>query len=219
MVEIAASILNMSSENTIQTLYNLEASGIQYFHIDVMDGKFVKNNTKQKMLEYCEYLNHISNLPLDVHLMVKDVEKFLAEFSVFNPNIITFHLEAAKDKEEILKWINQIKQNHVKVGIALKPNTNIKEIEEFLPFLHLVLVMTVEPGEGGQPLLSNTLERIKSLAEYRKKNQLEFMIEADGGIKLENCEQVKQAGADILVSGTGILKSESFSQAVKALRK
>ena len=93
MVEISASLLSLKSENTIQTLYNLETAKIDYFHIDVMDGEFVENNTVSKMTEYCEYLSSISNLPLDVHLMVKDVPSYISSFLVFEPNIITFHLE------------------------------------------------------------------------------------------------------------------------------
>ena len=103
MVEVSVSILNVKDDKAIQTLYNLETSGISYFHIDVMDGKFVKNDTTNKMLEFSEYLNQISNLPLDVHLMVEDVESYIKSFAIFDQNIITFHLETAKNKEEVFK--------------------------------------------------------------------------------------------------------------------
>lgn len=103
MVEVSASILNIENENAIQTLYNLETAKIDYFHIDVMDGEFVQNDTTSKMVEYCEYLNSISNLPLDVHLMVKDVESYISSFMIFEPNIITFHLEVAeKDRKSVV---------------------------------------------------------------------------------------------------------------------
>ena len=163
MVEVSVSILNVKDDKAIQTLYNLETSGINYFHIDVMDGKFVKNDTTNKMLEFSEYLNQISNLPLDVHLMVEDVESYIKSFAIFDPNIITFHLEAGKSKKEILKWIKILNENNIRVGISIKPNTKVEEIYEYLPFVHLVLVMTVEPGEGGQKLLPNTIEKIKEL--------------------------------------------------------
>lgn len=181
MVEVSASILSVKGEKTIQTLYDLETAGINYFHIDVMDSKFVKNSTIDKMLEYCEYLNSISNLPLDVHLMVEDVKSYINSFLVFEPNIITFHLEAAKNEQEIMEWINYIKQNNTKVGIAIKPETKIEEIYKYLPYIHMVLVMTVEPGEGGQKLIESTISKIKELHTYIEENNLEVDIEADGG--------------------------------------
>lgn len=218
MVEVSVSILNVKNENAIQTLYNLETSGINYFHIDVMDGEFVKNNTTNKMLEYSEYLNQISNLPLDVHLMVKDVENYIKSFEIFEPNIITFHLEAAKDREQVFKWIKMIKKNNIRVGISIKPNTKIEEIYEYLPFIHLVLVMTVEPGEGGQQLLLETLEKIKQLKKYIDENNLEVDIEADGGINTENAETVKEAGTNILVSGSAIINAENYNEIVSKFK-
>ena len=219
MVEVSASILSLDSKNVIQTLYNLETAGINYFHIDVMDGKFVKNNTTDKMLEYCEYLNSISNLPLDVHLMVEDVKAYIKSFLVFEPNIITIHLEAAKDKEQLKEWIDFIKENNTKVGISIKPNTKIEEIYEFLPYIHLVLVMTVEPGEGGQTLIPETIQKTAELNQYRERNKLEFDIEVDGGINTENVHLLKEAGADMIVSGSAIVKSENFKEVVEELKR
>ncbi len=218
MVEISASILSVKNEDAIKTLYNLETAGIDYFHIDVMDGKFVEENTSDRMIEYCEYLNSISNLLLDVHLMVDDVKSYINSFLVFEPNIITFHLEAGKNKEEIMEWIKIIKENNTKVGISIKPDTNVKEIYDYLPFIHMVLVMTVEPGKGGQKLLPKTIEKIKKLSEYIQKNNLEVDIEADGGINTENVNLVKEAGANIIVSGTAITASNNFTETVKNLR-
>lgn len=219
MVEISASILSIKNEEAIKTLYNLETAGIDYFHIDVMDGKFVEETTADRMIEYCEYLNSISNLPLDVHLMVDDVKSYINSFLVFEPNVITFHLEAGKNKEEIMEWIKIIKENNTKVGISIKPDTNIEEIYEYLPFVHMVLVMTVEPGKGGQKLLPETIEKIRKLDRYVKENNLEIDIEADGGINAENVRLVKEAGANIIVSGTAITTSENFKETVEKLKK
>lgn len=219
MVEVSASILNIKSDEAIKTLYNLEAARINYFHIDVMDGEFVKNNTVSKMLEYCEYLSQISVLPLDVHLMVKDVKSYINSFLVFEPNIITFHLEAAKNKDEIMEWIQLLKENNIKVGISVKPNTNIEEIYEYLPFIHMVLVMTVEPGEGGQELITDTIPKVKKLKEYIDENGLEVYIEVDGGINEENVQQLKDAGANIIVAGSAIINSENFKETVNKLKK
>lgn len=219
MVEISASLLSLKSENTIQTLYNLETAKIDYFHIDVMDGEFVENNTVSKMTQYCEYLSSISNLPLDVHLMVKDVPSYISSFLVFEPNIITFHLEAAKDKEQAMEWIKLIKENNVRVGISVKPDTKIEEVAEFLPFVHLVLVMTVEPGKGGQKLIPETLDKIRRLNQYRNENNLDFDIEADGGINLETMPSVKEVGVDIAVVGSAIIKTEDYKETIKLLKE
>lgn len=219
MVEVSVSILNVKDDKAIQTFYNLETSGINYFHIDVMDGKFVKNDTTNKMLEFSEYLNQISNLPLDVHLMVEDVESYIKSFAIFNPNIITFHLEAGKNREEIFKWIKLLNENNIRVGISIKPNTNLEETYEYLPFVHLVLVMTVEPGEGGQKLLTNTIKKIKELKRYIDENNLEVDIEADGGINTENANIVKEAGANMLVSGSAIINAEDYKEVVDKLKQ
>ena len=219
MVEVSVSILNVKDDKAIQTLYNLETSGINYFHIDVMDGKFVKNDTTNKMLEFSEYLNQISNLPLDVHLMVEDVESYIKSFAIFDPNIITFHLEAGKSKKEILKWIKILNENNIRVGISIKPNTKVEEIYEYLPFVHLVLIMTVEPGEGGQKLLPNTIQKIKEIKKYIDENNLEVDIEADGGINIENAEIVKEAGANILVSGSAIINATDYKEVVNKLKE
>ena len=166
MVEISASVLGLKETNAIKQLYDLEVSGIDYFHIDVMDGEFVKNNTVDRMVEYCEYLNSISLLPLDVHLMVKDIKKFVNKFIVFEPNNITFHLEACKDENEVKELIKYIKNNNCKVGISISPRTNIEEIYKYLPYIHNCLVMTVEPGEGGQALIPETIDKINKLYKY-----------------------------------------------------
>lgn len=217
-MEISTSILNVKKENCIQTFYNLETAGTDYFHIDVMDGEFVENNTIELMTEYTEYLNSITRVPLDVHLMVKDVMSFIKSFIIFEPRVITVHYESAKNKEELMKWINYIKENNSKVGISIKPNTNIEEIYDILPFIHTVLVMTVEPGKGGQKLIPETIEKIKSLRSYIDNNNLEVDIEADGGINLDNIKEIKEAGVDIAVAGTCIIDSDNFKETINMLK-
>lgn len=217
-MEISTSILSVEKEKCIQTFYNLETAGTDYFHIDVMDGKFVENNTVEVMTEYCEYLNSITNLPLDVHLMVEDVMSYIKSFLVFEPRNITIHYEAAKNKEELHKWIQYIKDNNSKVGISIKPDTDIKEIFEFLPFIHTVLVMTVEPGKGGQELISETIDKIRQLRQYIDDNNFSVDIEADGGINLENIDKIKEAGCDIVVAGTCIINSKNYKETIEKLR-
>ena len=217
-MEISTSILSVEREKCIQTFYNLETAGTDYFHIDVMDGKFVENNTVELMTEYCEYLNSITNLPLDVHLMVKDVMLYIKNFLAFEPRNITIHYESTKNKEKLQVWIKYIKDNNSKVGISIKPNTDIKEIFEFLPFIHTVLVMTVEPGKGGQELIPETINKIKQLREYIDENNLSVDIEADGGINLSNIDKIKEAGCDIVVAGTCIINSNNYKETIEKLR-
>ena len=218
MVEISTSLLSAKKEKIIDTIYDLEKAKTDYFHIDVMDGEFVKNKTHDTMLEYCEYLDHISKVPLDVHLMVKDVRNYVDSYAIFNPNIITFHYEACKDKDEVMSIIKYIKEKGRRVGISIKPNTRIEEIYEFLPYIHLVLIMTVEPGEGGQAIIPETIEKITKLRNYRDSKKLDFDIEADGGIKVENSQDIIKSGVDILVAGTAILSSKDYAETIRNLK-
>ena len=218
MVEISTSILSVLKGEESKTFFALEKAKTDYFHIDVMDGKFVEKNTYKKMFEYASYIKRISNLPLDVHLMVEDVETAIDEFSCLEPNIITFHYEACKNKEEVNKYINIIRGYNSRVGISIKPETKVEEIFEFLPYIHNVLVMTVEPGKGGQTLLSDMVEKIKILRKYIDENNLEINIEADGGINLTTAPKVKEAGADILVAGTAILVAKDYKVIIDELR-
>ncbi len=219
MVEISASILNLEEDNIIKKLYDLEAAKINYFHIDVMDGIFVENNTAKKMKEYCEYLNNISNLPIDVHLMVTDVKEYVDEFLVFKPNIITFHIEAVSDKVKLKNIIEYIKENNTRVGIAIKPDTKIDEIFNVLKYIHQVLIMTVEPGKGGQNLIPQTLEKVKALKEFIRKENIDIDIEVDGGINEKTAREAKKAGANVLVAGTAITKAEDYKKIVEELKR
>ena len=219
MVEISTSILSVKKGEENKTIFALETGKTDYFHIDVMDGKFVKKNTYDRMFEYSSYIKRISNLPLDVHLMVEDVKEAVDDFLVVEPNIITFHLEACKDKQEVFNIIKYIKENNCKVGIAIKPTTKIEDVYEFLPYIHMCLVMTVEPGKGGQTLIKDTIEKIKQLKIYIDENNIEIDIEADGGINLATVESVKKAGANILVSGTAILMAKDYKVIIDELRK
>ena len=218
MVEISTSLLSANKDGIIDTIFELEKAKTDYFHVDVMDGEFVKNNTHDLMLEYGEYLSHVTRVPLDIHLMVKDVKNYVDSYKIFNPNIITFHYEACKNSEQIRENINFIKSKVRRVGISIKPETDVEKIFEFLPFVHLVLVMTVEPGKGGQELLPETIRKIEKLSSYREEHNLDFDIEADGGINVENAQEIIDAGADILVAGTAILNSNDYAETIKKLR-
>lgn len=171
------------------------------------------------MNKYSNILKQITTLPLDVHLMVEDVETYVKLYTTLEPNIITFHYEAVKDKEKICDIIKQIRDNNCQVGMAIKPETSIKDIYEFLPYLNLVLVMTVEPGKGGQSLIPQTLEKVKALNEFIKKENIDIDIEVDGGINEKTAKEAKKAGANILVAGTAITRAEDYKKIVEELKK
>lgn len=219
VVEVSTSILTVEKGNEAETFFALEKAKTDYFHIDVMDGKFVEKDTYQKMQEYGSYIKRISNLPIDVHLMVKDVKNAIEDFSAIEPNIITFHLEACKNKEEVMENIQRIKDVGAKVGISVKPNTPIEEVYEYLPYIHMCLVMTVEPGKGGQTLITDMLEKISTLKKYIDENELEVDIEVDGGVNLKTAPRVKEAGANILVAGTAILVASDYKVIIDELKK
>lgn len=218
-MEISTSLLSVKKEDIIQTIYNLEVAHTDYFHIDVMDGRFVENDTSETMRIYCEYLNQITNVTIDVHLMVTNIKEYVDSYSIFNPNIITFHYEACKDDTEVDKYIEQIKGRECKVGLAIKPNTDIEKIVKFLPKINLLLIMSVEPGKGGQKFIESTVEKIKKAKAKIDELGLDTEIEVDGGINLENSKEVKEAGATMLVSGTGIISSKDYSYTIKKLKE
>ena len=218
MVEISTSILSTEKNKEAETFLALEKAKTDYFHIDVMDGKFVEKDTYKKMLGYAEYIKRLSNLPLDIHLMVEDVDQAINDFEAVEPNIITFHYEACTNDEEVMENINRIKEVHAKVGISIKPETPIEKIYKFLPYFHLVLVMTVEPGKGGQTMLSDMVGKVKELKQYIDKNNLEIDIEVDGGINVRKMDSVKEAGANILVAGTAILIAKDYGEIIREMK-
>ena len=218
MTEISASILNLEEENATKKMYNLETAKIDYFHIDVMDGKFVKNNNLELMKNYALTVSHISNLGIDVHLMVENVEEYVEEYLDLNPQIITFHIEASKSEERTQKIIDLIKQNGSRVGLAISPDTDLENIKPYLKYIHLVLVMTVAPGLGGQKLIPETLEKVCELKKYIEENNIDIDIEVDGGINDITAKEATQAGANILVVGKYLITSDNLSETVNKLK-
>ena len=218
MTEISASILTVDKENAVRTFYNLEVAKIDYFHIDVMDGKFVEKNTSEIMKDYALTISHISNLGLDVHLMVKDVEKYVDEYLMLEPKILTFHIEAIQDEERINNIIEEIKNNGTKVGIAISPETDIEQIKKYLNEIHMVLVMTVVPGKGGQKLIPETLDKLRELKKYLDENNIDIDLQVDGGINEETSKDAIEAGANILVAGNYLISADNMFEAVKKIK-
>ena len=219
MVEVSTSILSVEKEGCIQKFYDIECAGTNYFHIDVMDGKFVKNNTVKIMEEYTNYIKQISNTKIDVHLMVEDVDKFVKEYADMEVDSITFHIESVKDQKEVLNIIKYIEDKNIRVGLSIKPETENEEIYKYLPYIHKVLVMSVEPGEGGQKFKEETIEKVRNLSNYLEENRYDVDIEVDGGINSKNAYKLKEMGANILVAGTYIINSQNMKEAIKSLKK
>ena len=217
-MEISTSLLNVKEDKIVQTIYDLEVAHTDYFHIDVMDGRFVANDTSEKMRKYTEYLNQITTLPVDVHLMVTNIKEYVDSYSIFDPNIITFHYEACKDDEEVYKYMNYIKENNCKVGLAIKPETKIKEIEKFLPNINMLLIMSVEPGKGGQKFIEATIDKIREAKKLIDKLNLETEIEVDGGINLNNAKIIKDEGVNIAVVGTAIIDSKDYKYTIRNMK-
>lgn len=207
---ISASILDLKEPKALEISY-LSKLDIDLIHVDVMDGIFVEN----KSLDFYEYSNILRNSykPFDVHLMVSDVKKYIDEFSRIRPEYLTFHFEAVSDVRSI---INYIKNLGIKVGMSIKPSTTIDEIQDYLSFLDLVLVMSVEPGKGGQSFIPNSSKKIDDLKIIREKGNYNFLIEVDGGINdetISNC-----INADICVVGSYITKN-NYETSINNLRK
>lgn len=218
-IKVATSLLDAKKENIIQTLYDLEVAGTDYFHIDVMDGKFVENDTTELMRQYSEYIKNISNLPIDIHLMVEDVESYIKCYLPIEPDSIIFHIESCKNQEQVINNIKLIKENNCKVGLTLKPKTLVEDIYEYLPYIHKVLVMTVEPGKGGQKMIPETVEKIRLLNKFIYENSYDVDIMIDGGVNGDNVEELTDAGANIVVAGNYILKSGDYRKAITELKK
>ena len=218
-MEISTSILNIKEENITETFYNIEAAKTDYFHIDVMDGKFVSNKTVDKMQQYIDILSGITNTPIEVHLMVKDVKKYIDIFIPNNPTKIIFHAKALKNSEEVFKMIEYIKDNNIQVGLALNPEDSIDSIKEFIPKIHQVLVMTVNPGKGGQTLIPECIKKVQELKEYLDSQNLETQIEVDGGVNLQNIKEIASSGVDIAVAGTAIVNAVDMNYVIYTMHQ
>ena len=207
---ISPSILSADFANLERDIKRVEDAGADWIHVDVMDGHFVPNITIG--VPVVKSIKKISNLPLDVHLMIENPEKYIQPFAQAGSDILTFHYETVKDVSSV---VNIIKSYGVKAGMSIKPKTPAEEILEFLPLLDLVLVMTVEPGFGGQSFIKVCAEKIPLIKKYASEN---LIIQVDGGINAETAKICTAYGANSLVAGNYIYKSGDIQKAVQSLR-
>ena len=201
-IKIAPSILSADFSQLDNEIKRLEKAGADMIHVDVMDGHFVPNLTIGPPV--IKALRKHSKLPFDVHLMISPVHKYIKNFVDAGADIITIHPEATENLGESIK---HIKSFNKKVGLSLNPDTQIDVIKDFLNEIDLVLIMSVYPGFGGQKFIPNVLKKIKDLNQIKKQKNMNFDIEVDGGINFDNSKLIKDAGANILVSGTTIFKN------------
>ncbi|MCF7862191.1 ribulose-phosphate 3-epimerase [Candidatus Woesearchaeota archaeon] len=209
-MKIAPSILSADFSKLGEEIRAVEDSA-DLIHVDVMDGHFVPNIT----LGPCVLASLKSRLPMDVHLMIESPEKFIDEFAKAGADYITIHAEVCNN---LKACINQIKEAGCKAGVSIKPATPVSDIIDILPYLDLILVMTVEPGFGGQELIPAALEKIQMLRKHIDTNNLKTLIEADGGINEKTARIVAEAGVDIAVAGSAVYNKQDYKQAILALK-
>jgi ribulose-phosphate 3-epimerase len=213
MVKIAPSILTADLSNLEKQIRFLEEGNADLIHIDVMDGTFVPNITFGPLL--VKTIQKITNIPLDVHLMIINPEKYVEQFIDSGASYLTIHQEATL---HLHRTIEMIKKLGAKAGVSLNPATSLSTLDEILQYLDLVLIMSVNPGFGGQTFIESSLQKISKLKKMISSNKLNTLIEVDGGINLENVEKVVKAGTDILVIGNSIFSSTDIPSITKIFK-
>lgn len=210
---ISASFLACDFSDLTKEIDKAESSGVDWIHYDVMDGVFVRNISFGEPV--LKSISPIIHLPIDAHLMIVDPIRYIDNYADLGVQGITFHYEAAKDVQAV---IDKIRSRGLKVGMAIKPATPVSEIIPYIEQLDMVLVMTVEPGFGGQVFLTETLGKIKQVREYIDEHKLPVRLQVDGGINRDTGKLVREAGADVLVSGSYIFGAEDMVEAVNSIR-
>ncbi|ONN42385.1 MULTISPECIES: ribulose-phosphate 3-epimerase [Enterococcus] len=213
-MKIAPSILSADFANLQADIERVEKGGADYIHVDVMDGQFVPNITFGSNV--VQAIRPVTKLPLDVHLMIINPENYIADFAKVGSDIITVHVESTP---HIHRAIQMIKDLDVKAGVVINPGTPIEMIKHVLPLVDQVLVMTVNPGFGGQSFITETVDKIAELAELRKVNDWTYQIEVDGGIVPETAKICREAGADVFVAGSYVYSAEDPAAQIDQLKK
>ena len=214
MKKIAPSILSADFSRLGEEVWAVERGGADLIHVDVMDGHFVPNITIGPIV--VTGLKKLTSLPLDVHLMIESPERYIEAFAQAGSTWITIHAEACPHLKRMIK---QIRRLNVRPGVVLNPPTSLKILHPILDEIDLVLLMSVNPGLGGQSFIPSTLKKIERLRKIIDQNHYPLEIEVDGGIKVENIREVSRAGGDIFVLGTGIFKTKDYGETIRRLRQ
>lgn len=211
--KIAPSILSADFLRLGEEIKSAEEAGADMLHIDIMDGHFVPNITIGPSI--VNAIKKVTILPLDVHLMIEEPDKYLRTFVEAGANILTVHYEATLHLHRTIQWI---KDSGVKAGVSINPATPIWTLESIISEVDLILIMSVNPGFGGQEFIPHSIDKIKQLKKLIVEKKLNTLIEVDGGINLDNAEQVMDAGADIIVMGTAFFNSKDYGKVIKEFR-
>lgn len=214
LVRIAPSILSADFARLADEVARVEAGGADLLHVDVMDGHFVPNLTVGPPI--VEALRKVTKLPLDVHLMIANADAFIPEFAEAGADYLTVHVEACP---HLHRTVQSIKERGVKAGVTLNPATSLTTVEEILPDADLLLIMSVNPGFGGQHFIPGVLDKIARARRLIDRAGSHALLEVDGGVKVENAARIIGAGADILVSGSAIFTSPDYGATIQAMRR
>ena len=214
MLKLAPSILSADFGHLAEDVKKIEEGGADYIHVDVMDGHFVPNISFGAPVMKC--LNGKTGLPYDVHLMIENPDKYIEDFVTPQTEYITVHQEACT---HLHRTVQNIKSKGIKAGVSINPATPVSTLECILPDVDLVLIMSVNPGFGGQKFIAGTLDKVRELAEIKRARNLDFVIEIDGGITLDNIREVMNAGVEMAVAGSAVFKAEDVVQRVRDFKK
>ena len=214
MKKLAPSILSADFSRLGDEIKAVEEAGADYIHIDVMDGHFVPNITIGPLV--VETIKNVTKLPLDVHLMISNPDKYIKDFIKAGSNILSVHAETCP---HLQRTINHIRELGIKPAVVLNPSTSLSTLEYILEEVDMVLLMTVNPGFGGQKFISSMIPKIKKLRKLIDEKHLPVELEVDGGINLDNISKVVKAGADVIVAGSAVFKSKDCKETVLQLKK
>ncbi len=213
MVKIAPSILSADFSRLGEEVKAVEEAGADWIHVDVMDGKFVPNITVCPLV--VEALRRVTELPLDVHLMIEDADQYVEDFAAAGADIISVHAEACP---HLHRTVERIKESGAKAGVVLNPATTLFALDEIIEQVDMVLLMSVNPGFGGQEFIGSVLSKIELLCNTLNESGVRLDVEVDGGVNPDNAAAIKKAGANVLVAGSAIFGSDNYKQAIEGLR-
>jgi ribulose-phosphate 3-epimerase len=213
MVKVAPSILAADFTKLGEEIQAVEKAGADWIHIDVMDGHFVPNITVGPLI--VEAVNRVTNLPLDVHLMIENPDRYIPDFVEAGSDVLTVHIENCP---HLHRTIQHIKSFGIKAGVVVNPATSLSLLEEILGDIDLVLLMSVNPGFGGQKFIPSVIDKIEYLREILEKSDSDVEVQVDGGIKVDNAADIVSAGTDILVVGSGIFSTDNYKSTIMKLK-